>query len=175
MVFIIRGLTIIHFRWTDKEPAIEFCEQPLKTRLESCVRFYQKLKLKKVETEYKIVRDANIVSEKCENQTMTFWRPGNSSTVSGGRTNVTLDVPMFTCPLTKMDLKFIDGDIDAELEDVYVTKGTKILEFAILRNSVSSSNICLTNLFRVKLRKKLDDEFLRNAKQWNFAVDNVKN
>jgi len=120
--------------------------------------------MKRVETKFQIVRDNNTVVRECEKRKMTFSVPDNSSTVPEARKNVTIDVQMFTCPLTKMDLRFLGANIDFDLEDYYLSTGTYNLEFAVLRNSKISNNICLTNLFRVKLKGKLD-ELLKGSKE----------
>mgnify|MGYP000899856778 CR=1 FL=1 len=94
---------------------------------------------------------------------MTFWRVDNSSTDRRSQINVTLDVQMFTCPLTKMDLKFQSGRLDVKLEDFHISEGTDPMTFAVLRNSTSSANVCLTSLFEFRFRKEADD-LVKNLK-----------
>ena len=126
------------------------------------------MRSRKVETKYKIVQDSDTVAQKCEKRQMTF-RKIDFGTVPEITTNVTLDIEMFRCPLTRMDLKFLKGDIDLELEDFYVTEGTDLITFGVLHNSTSCGNVCLTNLFKIKLSTKPIDEFLEKEK------DNIEN
>ena len=132
------------------------CKDPFDAFLETCIKIYQKVRSKIVETTYKIIRDEDKIAKKCERHKMTFWELDLNTTVPESRTNITLDVPMFTCPLTKMDLKFLNGSIDHELEDFYLTEGTDKFTVAVLRNSTNSSNICFTNLFKYDMTKLME-------------------
>ena len=126
------------------------CHEPFEDLLKYCLTMFMMMSSRKVETEYKIVRDGESVQRVCTRHDMTFWQPDDSSAAEQGkRMSLNLqDVPMFHCPLSKMDLKFPKSDEPHEVHDFYITEGRNNGTVAVLRNSTNCDNICLTNMYR---------------------------
>lgn len=125
------------------------CRESFEELLKLCFTVYKVVSSRKVETEYKIVRDEKSVERGCSKHRMTFWQPDDSAIELNKRTKVLLDnVSMFYCPLSKMDLKFPKSDTLHEVRDFYITEGQNENTIAVLRNSTSCDNICVTNMYR---------------------------
>lgn len=124
------------------------CRETFDSLLKYCFTMYKIMSSRKVETEYKIIKDAGTVESDCKNRSMTFWLPDDSSSERDEWRKVTIDVQMFLCPMTKMDLKFPKADNPPEVRDFYVTEGRNKGTVAVLRNSTSCDNVCLAKVFR---------------------------
>ena len=140
------------------------CKQPFDALLDVCMNLILKMRPVRMEKTY-TVHEVETVAKTCEKREMTFWRVDNSSTGRESQTNITLNIEMFTCPFTKMNIQFLNGSMDLDIEDFYITEGLNALTFGVLRNSTSSSNICLSNLFKLKFSKKMLQDFLKNFKE----------
>lgn len=142
---------------------LKMCKEPFESKLAVCVNLYRKLRFNRVDSTHRTLRDVHEINKNCEKRRMTFRRINNSSTVPESQINITLDIEMFTCPITKMDFKYSNGSMDLELEDFYLTEGMHSLTFGVLRNSTSSDNICLTNIFKFKFSKEAMMDILKNV------------
>lgn len=125
--------------------SFSICKEPFSILLDICIRLYQKLR-----SNYTIVWHVESVAQKCEKRKMTFSSVDNSSNAPESPKNVSIDVEMVRCPIKELNFKFL-ANADPELEDFYITEVTDLRTYGVLRNSTSSDNVCLTNLFKLKM------------------------
>jgi len=103
---------------------------------------------KNVLSEYNVTRYEDSVEKECKHRKMTFWQPDSSAEEDKRASNVTLNIRMYHCPLTKMDLKFPRGDKPREILDFYIAEGRNEGTLAVLHNSTTTDNVCITNMFK---------------------------
>lgn len=103
---------------------------------------------KYVESNYTVIRDEDSVEKECKRRRMTFWQPDSSAEKDKRASNVTLDVRMFHCPITRMRLLFPRGDKPRKIVDFYITEGRNEGTVTVLHNSTVSDNICVTHMHR---------------------------
>ena len=101
-----------------------------------------------VQSEHNITRDEDTVEKECKIRKVTFWQPSSTAKEDQHAWNVTLDINMYHCPITKMDLKFPRGDKPYEIKDFYIAEGRNQWTVAVLHNSTTSDNICVTHMFQ---------------------------
>ena len=112
---------------------------------------------RKFDTKYDIPneKDRAKVHTECQKLNVTFWRhslenaTADFNDVAG---LVTLQVDMFTCPISKMDIKFKFSwkIFSPKRYDFYVTQGYGPNTVALLNDSPEKDNICVKNMFRPK-------------------------
>lgn len=112
---------------------------------------------------YKI-RDDDTVSEECQRRNITFCKyeyddgdklflpPLDESeevnvTSVLKQTNLSLEVNLFRCPITKMDLKFVRSWIPIKIFDLYITAGKNDLTVAVLQDSTMDDNVCVIDMY----------------------------
>jgi hypothetical protein len=127
------------------------CEETFEERLKICIDMYQRTSQGKVETSYEIVKDKQSVERECRRRNMTFtqiFESGESKYVANDTIrNVTFEVNMFACPITKMDLRYPVEWLEPELFDMYISLGRNDVTVSALRDSVHLDNICVRDTY----------------------------
>jgi hypothetical protein len=130
-------------------------------------------------TTYRIVRDNDTVSKECQRFNVTFWlykgrsspedewftlsnrKIEETSKVEDEQKNVTVEVNLFRCPITKMDLKFVRSWIPVKIFDLYITAGRNDVTVSVLRDSsIMRENICLVDMYFYTGRDSIEQKGL---------------
>lgn len=119
---------------------------------------YRLMVNRKFDTHYEIPneKDRGLYSTECEKRPVTFYGHSIDNSTDDDTDSesglVTLNVDMFRCPISKMDIKFKFSwkIFTPKRYDFYVTQGYGPNTVTLLNDSPNKLNICVTNMFRPK-------------------------
>lgn len=92
------------------------------------------------------------VEYECEERSVLYLKPIETSLEilllgRDAKPEMCLNIDMYKCPLTKMDINFKGKGDPPEIYDFYITIGRSMVTIATLRDSPSGKNICLKDEF----------------------------
>jgi len=111
---------------------------------------------RRFDTSYEIKneKDKPLVNTECEKKKVTYYRDSkeNSKDAINATELVSLEVEMFRCPVSKLDIKFKFSwkIFPPKRYDFYVTRGYGPSTVTLLNDSPNKENICVINMFRPK-------------------------
>lgn len=123
-------------------------------------------------TSYEVVRDRENVLRECQRRNVSFLvyedppatlnirahfpdflnydeNEGTEPSSEMKYESATVDVNLFKCPITKMDLKFVRSWTPIDIFDLYIVTGRDDLNVIVLRDSTmpGTENICVEDMY----------------------------
>lgn len=106
---------------------------------------------REIRNNYRLMRSIGVEYE-CQTRNVLYLKPIETSLEilllgRDAKPEMLLNVDMYKCPLTKMDIRFKGKEEPPEIYDFYITIGRSLVTIAMLRDSPSGKNICLKDEF----------------------------
>ena len=123
-------------------------------------------------TSYEVVRDRENVLRECQRRNVSFLvsedppvrlgipaqfrdflnydeNEGTEPSSEMKYESATVDVNLFKCPITKMDLKFVRSWSPIDIFDLYIVTGRDDVNVIVLRDSMmpGTENICVVDMY----------------------------